>query len=318
MKILVLSDIGWWRRPPKYDCSDDSPLYRILSSYLKEIIMELKPSFIFLGGDLIDRVPEPPEEVFQELIELLYFINDKKIYCFLVEGNHDYKFYPRIVKKIEKLEYVIDISDKTIQINKFKFLGISYQTSKKLPKLQELIMNNPQKIDFVLAHAELSRRVMLFKLNTRFIITGHFRSYFYQLRDKIILATDVFPYYYAIVDYDGIEDKIVLYYEDEISIEGILKDKNLITKKDKRNKYQKEYAEDSKRKMSLLMQAEERQDSVSDEEMGQIIYNLMKDGISEYLIYDYLKCRINICIQCGKVYPNLKSYKEHISSHKKL
>ncbi|MBA4115545.1 MAG: hypothetical protein H0X71_03735 [Rubrobacter sp.] len=66
-------------------------------------------------------------------------------------------------------------------------------------------------MDIVLAHAELARRIWLFKLKTKFVVTGHFDGQLCQIRDKAFLSLDGFPSGYAIINYERTVQEVIYF-----------------------------------------------------------------------------------------------------------
>ena len=168
MRIFAISDLGWWRK------TEEDVYELILLDYLKIKIRKVQPDLILMGGDLLN---DSSQTAYRELIKLLKFINILEITCFLVEGNHDNVFYHKVLEEIEKLEYIQDISERIVEFEGLKILGLPYPVVNDLKKLRNIIKKTQQEIDIILTHANLSRRIFLFKFNVNLIVTGHYNLF---------------------------------------------------------------------------------------------------------------------------------------------
>lgn len=188
MRILLLSDISWRRTG--------------LGS-LKRGILSLDPSLVLLAGDLVDNDHSDVggAEKWSGLYEFVDFLNENKTQTFFIRGNWDRAPYDCLIGKAYRLPYVEEISGRIVEFDRVRILGVPFSLTNHLPTAKRLRELFPDPVDIVLAHAEILRRIWLFELNTRFVVTGHFDSQLCQVRDKTFVSLSGFPSNYAIVDY---------------------------------------------------------------------------------------------------------------------
>jgi hypothetical protein len=193
IRILAFSDIYW--------------LPRHQGTNLKELIglvKQVEPTLLLLAGDLVDdfkgggdgkRLP-----YWQELGKFLDFLEDSQVRCYFVKGNWDaVPEYAELIHR--KHQYVEDISQRLAETNNIHVYGIPHAYTDQLATMKTLRHECPPSIDVILAHAEGRRRIWLFELPVRLIITGHFDEKLCMVRDKIFVSFSSFPGQYAVIDY---------------------------------------------------------------------------------------------------------------------
>lgn len=215
MRILLISDIHW--ENPTININGKIIEQENILENLKNKVSNIKPSLVLFAGDTICDGSCSYTHV-GKFLDLLKFLNKEKIYAFFIKGNHDYERdngvgYERLLKKIKNLPYVKEISNKIVEFNKIKILGIPFSFTHKLNNLRKINETFPEQVDIILAHSEYVRRIWLFDLKSKFIITGHFDEQLCQILDKVLIALGGFPYSYAIIDYETNEQTITYFRE---------------------------------------------------------------------------------------------------------
>src|SRR3989344_403500 len=208
MKILLISDILW--EDPTQIINIKIKKQKNRLEYFKNKISKIEPSLILFAGDVINDGSCRYEHV-DEFLELLKFLEKKKIYSYIIQGNHDeYSNYDKLLKGIGKLSYAEEISNKIVEFNNLKILGVPFSVTNNLKNLRQINEKFP-KVDIVLAHSQYSRRIWLFELKSKFIITGHFDEQLCRIFNKVFIALSHFPTNYAILDYEK-HDQTVTYF----------------------------------------------------------------------------------------------------------
>ena len=147
-------------------------------------------------------------------------MDKQEIQTFCIRGNWDYsKKADRIIRKAEKnLAHFKDISDSVTEFRGLRILGLSYAYTDDLEAVRKLSAEFKQRVDLVLAHAAFSRRIHLFSLDTKLVVTGHFDSQLCRIQNKVFISLGHFPFHYAIVDYKPTRVQI-RYVNDEMETE---------------------------------------------------------------------------------------------------
>lgn len=175
MKILLLSDISWRKTSLKA---------------LEKLISDNDPSLLLLAGDLVDNdksVVGSAKE-WSSLYKLVDFLNENKIQTFFIRGNWDRTPYDRLIDLTHQLPHVEEISGRIVTFNDVKILGVPFPFTNHLRTAKQLGERFSAPVDIVLAHAEFARRIWLFELKTKFVVTGHFDSQLCQIRDKTFIS----------------------------------------------------------------------------------------------------------------------------------
>lgn len=189
VKILVLSDISWRQTG--------------LES-LKKVVTYVSPSLVLLAGDLVDndKSTNGNQNLWSSLYELVDFLDENRIRTFFIRGNWDRAPYDRLLDATRRLPHIEEISDRVAEFGGVRILGIPFSSTEYLRNCKRIGERFPEPVDIVLAHAELVRRIWLFELKTKFVITGHYDSQVAQIRDKVFVSLGGFPSDLAIVDYE--------------------------------------------------------------------------------------------------------------------
>jgi predicted phosphodiesterase len=198
-RILSLSDINW------------SPSYK--GTNVKELIglvEQVNPTLVMLAGDLVDNdkggVRNQWFQYWQEISKFLNFLEDNKIRCYFVRGNWDEKpEYNKLVQ--QNYSFIEEISEKIAEANNVRTLGVSHAFTSTLTSIKKLRGLCTTDVDMVLAHADgtRGRRIWLFELPAKLIITGHFDQKLCLIRDKVFLSFSNFPGQYAVIEYQNDE-----------------------------------------------------------------------------------------------------------------
>jgi hypothetical protein len=196
MRILALSDICWLPR------NQGTDLKRLIG-----LVEQVAPTLVLLAGDLLDdfkiRLTVNHQErsmYWKELRRFLSYLEQNKTMCYIVKGNWDtIPEYDDLVK--QKRAYIEEISERLVEFNQIHIQGIPHAFTDKLTTMRGIHRLCPNPVDIVLTHAEGRRRIWLFELSAKLIITGHFDQQFCLVRDKIFLSFSRFPGQYAVIDY---------------------------------------------------------------------------------------------------------------------
>jgi predicted phosphodiesterase len=181
MSILCISDIQW-----------EFP-ERNIQEVLKREIVDKNPSLVLFAGDVINDGMNSEEHT-TEFIELLEYLEELEITSFTIEGNHDeYSNYSAVVERCSNLEYAKEISAEVAEFDDLRILGVPYSYTHQLGKARRIGDEFPGNYDIVLAHAESSKRIWLFELDTQLIVTGHFATELCQVDDYVFASMSSYP-----------------------------------------------------------------------------------------------------------------------------
>ncbi|WP_226007753.1 metallophosphoesterase family protein [Natrinema salinisoli] len=190
MEVLCISDIQW------------EPAVKKTLIRLQNEIDEASPSLVLFGGDVINDGGNENEHV-DEFIELLDYLEELGTMSFTIQGNHDeYSDYETIERHIEGLEYAEEISHVVAEFDGLKVLGLPYSSTHSLRTARQLSEEFSGSYDIVLAHAESSRRIWLFELDSRIVITGHYADRLCQVRDQAFVSMGSYPSDSVIINFD--------------------------------------------------------------------------------------------------------------------
>lgn len=198
MRILLISDINW------------ESVHGTILEIIKNKISTIKPSLVLMAGDVIGEGCLNIHDV--DFLDLLQFLDKEKINTFFIQGNHDeVPAYESLLRDIKGLQYIKEISNKIVEFNNIKILGIPFSFTNKITNLRQINKIYPEKVDIILAHSKYGRRIWLFELQSKLIITGHFGVQINKIFDKVLVGSDNFPSNYAIIDYETTEMTITYF-----------------------------------------------------------------------------------------------------------
>lgn len=211
---------------------------------VKKDITKVKPDVVLFLGDYVgggmfitdDNIPQntpirkhegKKREIAANGAELFKFLNGKKIYTYFIRGNHDdAETYEFLIEETFNLPYVKEISNKIIEYAGIRILGVPYQTTHSIREARKIKEKFSAPIDIVIAHAEYKRRVWLFELKAKFIITGHFGNELCSIGDKIYTSLSLARSEYVTIEYTQDEQLITYvrrsdqYYYTQVRISG--------------------------------------------------------------------------------------------------
>jgi predicted phosphodiesterase len=170
---------------------------------LIRLVKSVKPALVLLAGDLVDDkfiTKEQRRSYWSQLKEFFEFLEDSRVKTFFVKGNRDNQpQYEELASR--KSAYVEEISDRRVEYKQISVLGVSHAFTDQLKTMKAIRSLYPEPLDIVLAHAEYRRRIWLFELPAKVIITGHFDEQFCLIQDKTFLSFYNFPLHHAVIDY---------------------------------------------------------------------------------------------------------------------
>lgn len=283
IRILTFTDINW---RPHHGHTNLSNLIWLVEN--------VEPTLVLLGGDLVDdfKGGNSAEKNFywQILGAFLEYLETRNILCYFVKGNWDET--PEYDKLTDRnYKYVKEISNKLVPVSSLRVYGIPHVLTHKRSTMKEIKRSIPQPVDIILTHAEGRRRIWLFELDTKVIITGHFDEKLCIVRNKVFISLSHFPGQYAVIEYEP--DRIdVAYFRFELSRNG---DQPL-------KRYETHFIDgiwtwktnqpDSWYQYGLQMEAllalKERENSLSLDEKREAISRLLNQGVYKQHILEYI------------------------------
>lgn len=204
MRILALSDINWSRTRNGADLQE-----------LVALVHHVQPELVLLAGDLVDndkgRNHQKCLPYWHDLGVFLKILSGEQIHCCFVRGNWDEIAEYEALATSESL-YIHEISNKTVTINNLRLLGIPNAATTRKTVMRDLISTYADPVDIVLTHADGVRRMRLFELPTKLIITGHFDNKLSFAAGKALIAFENYPGQYAVIDHESDEILISYFY----------------------------------------------------------------------------------------------------------
>ncbi len=196
--IIILSDLNWQahlRGLTKEEVMSFTEQDLMVDRYERirryyEIILEEKADLVLFAGDLTGD--GFCGRGFQyAFILLLSLLEQRCIPSVFISGNHDPDEHYDVVKEwISGYQYTQEISGKIVTVLGHKILGVNYVCSKSKRSLQSLITESSEKVDFVLAHSQIKRRIRHFDFNCSYIFTGHYDRKLLAHRNTVFMALD--------------------------------------------------------------------------------------------------------------------------------
>lgn len=198
MKVLILSDLNWdphLRTINDYELQNftlahlDLPRYDKIRKYL-DIIEAESPDLVLLAGDVTGD-GSCGHGYHYALIILLSILESKKLQSYYISGNHDEPAYYEAVQELTKYyQYTQNITDQEIIYNGWKIMGVGFDTTKAKRAVQKIVKDHPGPYDLVLAHSQLKRRIRLFDMSARYLVTGHYDRKLLAHRDTVFISLD--------------------------------------------------------------------------------------------------------------------------------
>lgn len=199
MTIIALSDLNWDLHLRHMTVDEMRAMNEIQvqkSRYDKirkyyELITSQHVDLVLFAGDVTGDGSCGHGYTFA-FLSLLYLLEQKEIRSAFISGNHDPDhYYQPVCDMVKDWKYTQEISDQLVEINGLKILGVNYHNSKSKRKLKASIEGfADEKIDIVLAHSQIKRRIYHFDFDTRYIITGHYDRKLLMHRDSTFIALD--------------------------------------------------------------------------------------------------------------------------------
>jgi predicted phosphodiesterase len=282
MRILAISDISW------------------NFVYLEELelarqIEDIHPDLVLLAGDLVndmfgirDGEFYSRDKYWDDVYGLFDFLNEHRIQTFCIRGNWDNSSqYDKAIKLAgKKPSFVKEISEKVEEYKGLRILGLSHAFTNSLEDIRLLSEEFQEGLDLVLAHAEYKRRIWLFHLNTKLIITGHFDKQLCQIQDKVFISLGRFPAQYVVIDYEP--TKFEICYFDKGIHRTVLRKASFVNEKliwrENRFKYYRQYANQVESLMAAKVEL-----NLDRTKRQMIIDKLLKQGIAKRHIEEYLR-----------------------------
>lgn len=211
MRILALSDISW-------QCSKNgTDLQELLA-----LVNKVQPELVLLAGDLVDNDKGTNHQNYlpfwHDLGIFLQTLEGEQIHCCFVRGNWDeVAEYESLVRS--EYRYIHDISSKVATINSLRLFGIPNAATTRKVVMRDLIATYNDPVDIVLTHADGVRRMRLFELPAKLIITGHFDNKLSFAAGKALIAFQNYPGQYAVIDYES-EEILISYFFGRLGTTG--------------------------------------------------------------------------------------------------
>lgn len=196
--LVILSDLNWSAnlrhltadeaRSFKEDDLADDQFERIRRYY--EIIVKEKADLVLFAGDITGD-GFCGHGFHYAFISLLTLLERKHIPSVFISGNHDPPAYYDIVKEsVSDYQYTKEVSGAMTTILDISILGVNYDCSKSKGALYNLIEKTTNKIDIILAHSQIKRRIRHFDFEAHYIFTGHYDRKLLAHRNTIFVALD--------------------------------------------------------------------------------------------------------------------------------
>jgi len=259
--------------------------YPDLEDY-KYIVSSIQPDLIFLAGDVFHEGQS--KEDLLELLELFRFINQKTIQCYLIEGNWEKEHYTEILREIKSFDFVEDISNREVEYQGLKILGINFAYATRIGICKKLPQLFPNKYDFVLTHAPENRRIWFFDLDTKYVITGHSGADLGKVENKIYITNDYTPEFYFTIDYfSSLDQKITCFRKNQSFAKLSFKNKKYAWQQKMKhiNYFLGGYPASFHNKIIRLKKKIEKADN---EEEKEIIQKIVDRGENYRWVRDYL------------------------------
>lgn len=195
MRILIFSDMNWGTNSLSTNLS-----------HLITLVGQVAPDAVLLGGDLVDnaksraRVNGSP--YWNQVAEFIDFLEKEKIHCGFVRGNWDeVEEYDALSK--QSYQFAHETSLRSVTLGDVRVFGIPNSVTRSRVQTTKLVDILPSNIDIILSHADGRRRIWLFELPARIILSGHFDEKLCVVRGKLFISSFHFPDQYAVIEYQS-------------------------------------------------------------------------------------------------------------------
>lgn len=199
LKVLILSDLNWNIASKKVTRDDLNDLQfskrkgsgsRFISiNKYWSIIETEQPELVLLAGDLTGdgSCGHGFHFAFMYFLSLLEY---SKIQTYYIQGDNDLpNYYDVCIQYSKSMEFVREISNKSISYEILKILGLPFQTTNKKKTISRyLVEYRSMHHNILLCHSALKRRTHLFGLNADLIITGHFDNKLCAIQDSVFIS----------------------------------------------------------------------------------------------------------------------------------
>lgn len=198
INIVVLSDLNWephLRSITPKEILEFSINQLTLDRYQRvrryfEIVVKEKADLVLIAGDVTGD--GFCGRGFQyAFILLLKLLEEQSIPTLFISGNHDPDENYNVVKDwIKNFSQIEEISGQVATVHGMNIIGVNYDTSKSKTSLGKMLKTQSKKIDIVLAHSTIKRRINHFDFDSEYIITGHYDRKLLAHRNTVFIALD--------------------------------------------------------------------------------------------------------------------------------
>ena len=195
---MFLSDLNWEQHLRSMPDSEVESVtletvkksrYNSIQRYLS-IVQDEEAELVIIAGDVTGD-GSCGHGFHNAFLIFLSMLEELKIPSCFISGNHDDPvYYSQVVSRIERLKYANEISNRVVEINGMKILGVPYETTYSKSKIKNLLELYPDRLDIVVAHSQLKRRIRLFELDTSMIITGHYDRKHFKYQGSTFISLD--------------------------------------------------------------------------------------------------------------------------------
>jgi len=199
MRLVILSDLNWHAHLRSITHKEIAEFknadllknrYERIARYLS-IVEKENADLVLLAGDITGD--GGCGHGFQNALKLLLLLLENRgIPSKFISGNHDpSEFYDDLLSFTEQLQLTEDISNKACEFNGLRILGINYDCSSSLSRLNQMTTAyEDTSFHICLAHSEIKRRLRLFHNKTQLIVTGHYDRKLMPFKQSIYIALD--------------------------------------------------------------------------------------------------------------------------------
>jgi len=195
----MISDLNWHQGSRKINREDILLLFeskvhghgerfRSVKKYW-DIILSETPDLVLIAGDVTGdgSCGHGFHTAFYYLLILLELSQTPT--CFL-RGDNDLEiYYSSVTDNLSDFRYVMEISNKAIEVQGLKILGIPYETTAQKKLLRRTLQaHSGCHHDLILCHSPLKRRTFLLDLDCDYLMTGHFDNKLVSFDKKVFIS----------------------------------------------------------------------------------------------------------------------------------